>query len=56
MYLTQQDKDTLVTYLQNAEDCDVFREGYNEGFRRAVNLMSDVINTCESLEYVSVES
>lgn len=50
MYITRDDKDTLITYLQNMDEHDMFREGYEEGFRRAVNMACDLINDYEDYE------
>ncbi len=47
MFITQEDKDTLITYVQDAEECDNYREGYEEGFRRVINLVCDIISTCD---------
>ncbi len=47
MYLSRNDKDTLITYLQAAGECDAYREGYEAGFQQAINIMCDLINTFE---------
>jgi len=44
MYITRDDKDTLITYLQTMGEYDMFKKGYEEGFRRAVSMACDVVN------------
>ncbi len=50
MYLTRDDRDTLITYLQTMSEHDSFLEGYEEGFQRAVNMACDLINDCDACE------
>ncbi len=47
MYITRDDKDTLIIQLQSMEEHDDYREGYEEGFQRAVNLICDFIDRYE---------
>ncbi len=50
MYLTRDDRDTLITYFQTMSEHDSFLEGYEEGFQRAVNMACDLINDCDACE------
>ncbi len=47
MYLSRDDKDVLIDWLQSAEELDVYKEGYEEGFKRGVNLACELINDFE---------
>ncbi len=53
LYITRDDKDTLITYLQNMREHDTFLEGYEEGFQRAVNMACDLINVYGDYENLS---
>ncbi len=47
MYISRDDKDTLIVYLQSMNEHDIFLEGYEEGFRRAVDMACELINDYE---------